>query len=62
MTEAMALVQSGSAQLTVLGGDGGMEGVLSSSASPAPSLACCLGCCSETTDKTYLGGGSSLCC
>lgn len=37
VTEAMALVQSGSAQLTVLGGDRGMEGWRGSSA-PAPPL------------------------
>ena len=53
MTEATA--PSPSAVRAVPGRDGGMEAVLGSNHLP-PSLAWCLGCWSETTDKTYIGG------
>lgn len=53
MTKATA--PSPSAVRAVLGRDGGMEAVLGSN-HPPPSLDWCLGCWSETTDKTYIGG------
>lgn len=53
VTEATA--PSPSAVRAVPGRDGGMEAVLGSNHLP-PSLAWCLGCWSETTDKTYIGG------